>query len=347
MPTPRIRRSILAGLLAAPLLLGLAACGDDGGSSDERAGASAPATGRRPRTSPSTSATSRTSPTPRRSSACGEGIFEENLPENVTLETADLQRRARGRRGALRRRASTSPTSARTRPSTPSPSPTARPCASSPARPPAAPPSSTTPDITSPEQLEGTELATPQLGNTQDVALRAYLADEGFETDETGGGDVSIRPAGERRHAHRSSSPATSTAPGCPSRGRPGWSHEGGGHVLVDEADLWPGGEFVTTHVIVRTEFLEDHPDVVEAFLAATSPPSTAIEDDPAAAQATVNDADRGDHRRAALAETVIAGAWENLGSPTTRSPRRWRSRRPTPRRSACSTRSTSTASTT
>ena len=54
--------------------------------------------------------------------------------------------------------------------------------------------------------------------------------------------------------------------------------------MLVDEADLWPGGEFVTTHVIVRTEFLEDHPDVVEAFLRGHLAALEAIEADPDAA---------------------------------------------------------------
>ena len=42
---------------------------------------------------------------------------------------------------------------------------------------------------------------------------------------------------------------------------------EGGGHVLVDEKDLWPDGEFVTTHLIVRTEFLEEYPETVAALL--------------------------------------------------------------------------------
>ena len=50
------------------------------------------------------------------------------------------------------------------------------------------------PNITSPEQLKGTTLATPQLGNTQDVALRSWLKSNGLKTDTNGGGDVSIKP---------------------------------------------------------------------------------------------------------------------------------------------------------
>ena len=33
--------------------------------------------------------------------------------------------------------------------------------------------------------------------------------------------------------------------------------------MLVDEKDLWPNGQFVTTHLIVATKFLNEHPDAV------------------------------------------------------------------------------------
>ena len=42
---------------------------------------------------------------------------------------------------------------------------------------------------------------------------------------------------------------------------------DAGAHVLVDEADLWEDGEFPTTVLLVRAEFLEEHPDVVEDLL--------------------------------------------------------------------------------
>jgi NitT/TauT family transport system substrate-binding protein len=146
------------------------------------------------------------------------------------------------------------------------------------------------PDITSPEQLEGTTLATPSLGNTQDVALRAWLAEQGFETSPDGGGDVSILPqsnsttleafvAGEIDGAWVPEPWATRLVT------------EGGGSILVDERDLWPDtdGEYVTTHIIVRTEFLEDHPDLVQAFLAGHLATLDAIAADPEAAEASVN----------------------------------------------------------
>src|SRR5487761_1076529 len=48
--------------------------------------------------------------------------------------------------------------------------------------------------ITSAAQLNGKSLATPSLGNTQDVALRYWLKQNGLATTTTGGGAVSIKP---------------------------------------------------------------------------------------------------------------------------------------------------------
>lgn len=145
------------------------------------------------------------------------------------------------------------------------------------------------PDITSPAQLSGVKLATPSLGNTQDVALRSWLAEQGFETTPEGGGDVSILPqsnsttleafvAGEIDGAWVPEPWATRLV------------QEGGGAVLVDERDLWPdtGGEYVTTQVVVRTAYLEEHPDIVRAFLEGLIASIDAIGADPASAQQTV-----------------------------------------------------------
>jgi NitT/TauT family transport system substrate-binding protein len=148
-----------------------------------------------------------------------------------------------------------------------------------------------TPEITAPDQLAGTTVASPSLGNTQDVALRAWLADEGFETRPDGGGDLTIL-------AQSNSTTLESFVAGkidgawVPEPWATRLILEGGGHVLVDERDLWPAtnGEYVTTHVIARTEFLEERPDLVKAVIAGLIDAIGAIEADPSAAQATVID---------------------------------------------------------
>ncbi|HZI45812.1 MAG TPA: ABC transporter substrate-binding protein, partial [Ilumatobacter sp.] len=147
------------------------------------------------------------------------------------------------------------------------------------------------PEITSAEQLAGTTIASPSLGNTQDVALRAWLADQGFETTPEGGGDVTILPQSNSTTLESFLAGQIDGA-WVPEPWATRLILEGGGHVLVDERDLWPdtNGEYVTTHVIVRTEYLEEHPDIVKAVIAGLLDAIDAIESDPATAQATVID---------------------------------------------------------
>ncbi len=121
------------------------------------------------------------------------------------------------------------------------------------------------PDITSPADLKGKKLATPSLGNTQDVALRAWLESKGYKTTTEGGGDVEVVP---QDNATTVTAFQTGAIDGA-------WVPEPyatkledeGGKVLVDEASLWPDGKFVTTNLVVTAKFLKDHPDVVTNLL--------------------------------------------------------------------------------
>ncbi len=145
------------------------------------------------------------------------------------------------------------------------------------------------PEITSVEQLKDKKLATPSLGNTQDVALRAWLKGNGLETNPEGGGDVSILPQSNSTTLESFISGAIDGA-WVPEPWATRLVEEGGGTVLVDERDLWPDtdGQYVTTHVIVRTDFLNDHPDLVKAVLVGLADAIVAIDADPAKAQADV-----------------------------------------------------------
>jgi NitT/TauT family transport system substrate-binding protein len=165
--------------------------------------------------------------------------------------------------------------------------------------------------IDSPDDLEGTTLATPALGNTQDVALRAWLLEQGYETDQAGGGDVSITPQ---------DNPDTLTAfqqgdidgAWLPEPWATRLILEGEGQVLVDEADLWPEGEFVTTHLIVATEYLEEHPANVRALIDGLLQAIDVAKGDADKAQTITNDGIEADTTNR-LADETIAGAWENL----------------------------------
>lgn len=145
------------------------------------------------------------------------------------------------------------------------------------------------PDITSVDDLRGTTLASPSLGSTQDVALRSWLLGNNLATDLDGGGDVSILP---QQNATTLEAFVGGLIDGAwvPEPWATRLVDEGGGTVLVDEADLWPetGGRFVTTHLIVRTEFLTEHPDLVKAVIAGLVDAIDMIDADPTAAEADV-----------------------------------------------------------
>ena len=122
------------------------------------------------------------------------------------------------------------------------------------------------PSITQPSGLKGKKIASPQLGNTQDVALRSWLKANNLKSDAQGGGDVSIVPQ-ENAQALEAFKTGTIHGAWVPEPWASRMIQEGKGKVLVDEKTLWPGGQYVTTHVIVRTAFLNEHPDVVTKFL--------------------------------------------------------------------------------
>lgn len=165
--------------------------------------------------------------------------------------------------------------------------------------------------IDAPEDLAGTTLASPSLGNTQDVALRAWLQEQGYTTDTAGGGDVSITP---QDNADTLTAFQTGTIDGAwvPEPWATRLVNEGGGHVLVNEQDIWPDGQFVTTHLIVTTDFLDEHPAVVRDLIGGLADAIDEANGDPGAAQAIVNDGIE-KVTTSRLADETIAGAWENL----------------------------------
>jgi len=115
------------------------------------------------------------------------------------------------------------------------------------------------PDITSPEQLKGKIIATPQKGNTQDVALKKWLKENNLD------GQVTVQNLDNPRtlDLFRTNQIAGGWLP------EP-WSSrlvDAGAKVLVDEKTLWPNGQFPTTVLIVRTQYLQEHPDTVSALI--------------------------------------------------------------------------------
>jgi len=167
------------------------------------------------------------------------------------------------------------------------------------------------PDINGPADLKGKKLATPSLGNTQDVALRSWLKENGLSADEAGGGDVSIAPQDNSQTLQTFISGDIQGA-WVPEPWATRLVQEGGGKVLVDERDLWPNGKYVTTHLMVATKFLKDHPDVVKQFLEGQVAANDWVNQNGTEAQTVAND-EIGKITGKPLKPEVIAAAWPNL----------------------------------
>ncbi|MGZ8752299.1 MAG: ABC transporter substrate-binding protein, partial [Acidimicrobiia bacterium] len=167
------------------------------------------------------------------------------------------------------------------------------------------------PEITKPEDLAGKKIATPQLGNTQDVALRAWLKEEGYTTDTAGGGDVSIIPQ-ENSITLDAFKNGEIDGAWVPEPWATRLIQEGGGTILVDEADLWPDGRYVTTHLIVATKFLDEHPDVVKQLIEGELDALDEIEENPEASEQVVADA-IGRVSGKAISLELVADSWANL----------------------------------
>ena len=122
--------------------------------------------------------------------------------------------------------------------------------------------------IESIKDLGGKKFASPQLGNTQDVALRKYLMDNGFKTTENGGNVtvVPITPADILTLMLKMEIDGAWVPEPWATR----LVKEANGKIFVDERELWPpDGNFVTANIIARTDYLKENPDIIKRLLQA------------------------------------------------------------------------------
>ncbi len=116
--------------------------------------------------------------------------------------------------------------------------------------------------IQKPEDFHGKKVASPQLGNTQDVALRAWLKAHGLKTTDKGG-DVQVLPIANADQLTLFLKKQLDAA-WAPEPWATRLIREGNGRLFLDERDLWPDRQFVTTNLVVSTKFLKAHPDAGE-----------------------------------------------------------------------------------
>jgi len=121
--------------------------------------------------------------------------------------------------------------------------------------------------IQKPEDFHGKRVASPQLGNTQDVALRAWLKAHGLSSTDKGG-DVQVMPLANPDQLTLFLKKQLDAA-WAPEPWATRLEREGNGRIFLDERDLWPNRQFVITNLIVSTKFLHQHPDLVKNWIRA------------------------------------------------------------------------------
>jgi NitT/TauT family transport system substrate-binding protein len=142
-------------------------------------------------------------------------------------------------------------------------------------------------NIHSAKDFRGKKIATPQLGNTQDVALRAWLHANGLNTVDKGG-EVQVIPTENPNQLPLFLSGRLDAA-WAPEPWATRLVQDAHATVFVDERKLWPNGQFVAAHLVVSTKFLREHPDVVKTWLRTHVEVTGWIATHPAEARTTVN----------------------------------------------------------
>lgn len=159
--------------------------------------------------------------------------------------------------------------------------------------------------------VKGKKIATPQLGNTQDVALLNWITSQGWKVDaQSGKGDVSVVRTDNKitPDAYKNGSVDGAWVP------EPTASKlvSEGAKVLLDESTLWPGKQFVITNVIVSQKFLKEHPDVVEAVLRGSVKTNAWIKANSDKAKADAN-AEIKELTQKALPADILDPAWASI----------------------------------
>jgi NitT/TauT family transport system substrate-binding protein len=142
-------------------------------------------------------------------------------------------------------------------------------------------------NIKTAQDLNGKKLADPQAGGTQDISLRHYLQGNGLKTTDQGG-TIQIIPTDNSTILTEFKQGQIDGA-WVPEPYASRLIVEDHGQVFVDERTLWPNHKFVTTNVVVRKAFLDQHPDIVKEFLQADVETVQYIQSNPDDAKKLIN----------------------------------------------------------
>jgi NitT/TauT family transport system substrate-binding protein len=149
----------------------------------------------------------------------------------------------------------------------------------------------------------GKTIATPQLGNSQDISARIWLREKGYRTTAAGGtvNLIALSNPDQLTMFKEKQIDGAWTIEPWVSR----LALEAGGRVFLDEKELWPEGRYVTTHLVVTRAFLRNHADEVRELLRAHVEATQVIASNPQAAIKILNEQIRKETGRALKPEII------------------------------------------
>lgn len=122
-------------------------------------------------------------------------------------------------------------------------------------------------DITDVASLDGKTVAIPQIGNTQHLCLLALLSENGL-APVSEGGTVEV-VAVDNSNLRNMFDQGNVDAALVPEPWGTILTAADNVDLMLDYEDIYLNGDYPVAVVVVRNEFLEEHPDAVEAFLKA------------------------------------------------------------------------------
>ncbi len=158
--------------------------------------------------------------------------------------------------------------------------------------------------LKTPKDFVGKKIATPQMGNTQDVACRAWLIDAGLNITLTGG-DAHILPTANPEQLSLFKQGFVDAV----------WTVEPWVTRLIDNAQgqvLYDQKEAVTTVLVTCNRVLKEHKELVDKFIKAHEELTDWIKAHPAEAQELVRK-ELEDTTRGKIAKELVSSAWKRL----------------------------------
>jgi len=136
--------------------------------------------------------------------------------------------------------------------------------------------------------FEGKRIAAPQIGNSQDVSLRNFLAENGLKPFEKGGSVVVLNIPNPDIYTLFTKGEIDGAWVPEP------WAtilvHDLGGKRLFFEEDLWPDKKFASVVLIGRQDYVEQNPEVIAKWLDSHQETSDWINENPEETRIIFND---------------------------------------------------------